>query len=85
MGTSYKIFILLTWFISVRKSTFTTERKTGSGKPTANISNGHSIRTKAEKDRRQYIYMCVCVCVCVCACVYVFGRVCLSEGKRGDS
>jgi cell envelope opacity-associated protein A len=27
------------------------EKKTGSGKPIANISNGHSIRTKEEKDR----------------------------------
>jgi len=55
-GASYKILILLTWFLSVRKSTLTAERKTGSGKSTANISNGHSIRTKAGKDRSQYIY-----------------------------
>ena len=48
---------LMTWFISVRKSTLATKRKTGSCKPTAYISNGHSIRTKEEKNEHRYLIL----------------------------
>jgi hypothetical protein len=56
MGDEFQNFDIIDLIYKCKENTFITERKTGSCKPTANISNGHSIRTKEEK-RPVYIYI----------------------------
>ena len=82
MGTSYKILILLTWFISVRKSTLTAENEDRQWQ----INCEHFKRPQHSYESRErpepvyiyiyiYIYVCVwggvCVSVSVCVCVGV--------------